>query len=216
MTFFLPFIQPHVILVESLVLNPNFKVMPMKKILYLLIFLLGSSASYGQSQIGMKIAGGISNIRAKDESVGPKFCYQIGVVLTDYFHKEFGFQLEVLYAVKGAESIDEPPVVFDFSYIEIPVLMKFKLTEIGQHKGRMNLNIGMYYGLKQTGEIKIQDRELYANGKEDSDYGLIIGGDLFLDKIVSLDGRLSYGFSKITKSGSYRNLGLVAGFSLYF
>ncbi|MBM2814920.1 MAG: hypothetical protein HW421_1682 [Ignavibacteria bacterium] len=188
----------------------------MKTFLILSVFLLSIVIANGQVKWGIKLSGGITNVTDEKESIGPKFGFQIGGLGIYNINPDWGIQFEGLYSSKGAESSDDPPVKFNFTYLEIPVLIKFKVSEVGEHKGRLNLIGGFYYGAKLSGEVEIQNIKLDADGLESSDFGLIFGIDAFLSRRLSIDGRFSYGLSNLTKSGTSNNLGILAGIAYYF
>lgn len=102
-----------------------------------IIFILSfSSASWagGESEYGFKVGVGSANLSGDvEEFVGKsdsKAVLSVGLFATGKIFGSFYIQPEILYSQKGAKTDDVFDVEVDLSYIEIPLLVKYRLDNM--------------------------------------------------------------------------------------
>jgi hypothetical protein len=189
----------------------------MKKIISILLLLFVSTfyTLNSQTSYGLRIAIGSTNVTTDKDDIGSKFGTQFGFTINENFNSWFSLQSEVLYSTKGSISSDNPPVEYNFVYIDFPVLAKFKVSNLFNNSSLINLNFGLYYSTKLTGELK-QGNDVYdANGLNSYDLGLIFGTEFLILRKMSLDFRYNLGIVDIT-SITNKNKSYMIGLSYFF
>jgi len=188
-----------------------------KALFFSMLMILSSQFLFSQSFFGAKIAGGIANVTDGTQSIGPKFGLQLGGVITHNFNSWFALQGEALYSLKGAEGTAEGiTFAYNFNYLEIPILAKFKVGTFGANFSRVNLNAGLYNAFKLSGEVKVAGETFDASGLESHDLGLVIGTDAFISRNLNLDIRYNLGITNLAATGTLKNIGLLLGITYYF
>lgn len=161
------------------------------------------------------LKGGISatSILVKDMGMmGAIIGYSSGVFITYRVTDWFTIQTEFLYVTKGAWAIHRKTseIIWNFSYLEIPVLFKFGITR------RVNLYLAPYFAYKLSDKVSINNienstlsgntinvsRHLSSTGEEgsgnisDIDYGGIAGIDYNISSFT-VDLRIGMGLASV-------------------
>jgi len=183
----------------------------MKKFLVLIALVLGSFSLYSQDQLtfGVKAAVGTSNVIDGSQGIGGKLAFGFGGLGKYKVNNSFTLQGEALISFKGAESGDEPPYKFNFTYLEIPILAKYTF-------GSSSIYAGPYLGIKLNGEVEYGGVSVSADGLESLDFGISGGYDIFFSKSIAGDIRINYGTASIVKDTDMKNLSLMFGLSYHF
>jgi hypothetical protein len=164
----------------------------MKKLFTVLfLFVLVSSLSFAQMQLGLKAGGNIANINGDDAgNPDSKFGFCAGGFFMYQFSPMFAVQPEVYYTMKGAKekgivNIGGQDVTVDqtltLDYIEIPVLIKLIIPVTGS-----NINpaifAGPFVGINTTAKAKAeydsQTEEVDLENIKSTEFGLQFGGGL--------------------------------------
>lgn len=176
---------------------------------------LGGRLFSDELELGLK--AGILNTKAEISRGLPGVTYgsmnegSFGASLSFFFiGNQFGLQPEVYYAVKGFNVLEtdlgqEVSSKYKISYIEIPVLVSYRLPL----KGRIKPGVvfGPYVGFAQKArEVQTafgdtQERELDDNLKN-VDFGLVFGGNVRYrlgSASIILDVRYGLGLANISK-----------------
>lgn len=183
--------------------------------LCVLSVILGGRLFSDELELGFR--AGMLNTKAKISRGLPGITYgsmnegSFGASLSFFFiGNQFGLQPEVYYAVKGFNVLEtdlgqEVSSKYKISYIEIPVLVSYRLPL----KGRIKPGVvfGPYVGFAQkvrevqTAFGETQERELDDNLKN-VDFGLVFGGNVRYrlgSASIILDVRYGLGLVNISK-----------------
>lgn len=190
----------------------------------MLFFAVSFSSSYSQTmnnvsnttmsrnnQFGLKANLGFSNVNDNESGVGSRFAFNFGAVGTFYISQNMSFQLEGLYSKKGAESLDG--VVFDFSYLDIPILLKKDLKENPTHP--LDIYVGLQFSLNLGGTVKYNGQSAVADGLKDYDVGIVGGIDYGFTRNFLIEVRYNLGLTSATQTGILKNNSIMAGFIVY-
>jgi len=119
--------------------------------------------------------------------------------------KVFAIQPEFLYTMKGARMEEEVlgetvKVAFNFSYLEVPVLVKLMIPTPGGVKP--SLFVGPAIAFKLSAKMKVEyagqtDEEDLSDDMKDTEFGLIISGGLDFGKLT-FDVRYSLGLTTLS------------------
>lgn len=138
----------------------------MKKTTLLFVFVLAVLVS-ANAQLGLGIKGGLNfaNTDAGEafDNLDGKTGYHFGAFV-EIGGGNVALQPEVLFSTKGADD-------FDLSYLEIPVLVKFKFLKI------LNVHLGPQFGILTKAERNNDDVKDYIKS---SDIGGVIGAGVNL------------------------------------
>jgi len=190
----------------------------MKKGFYVAMFiLLASTVAFGQLGIGISkgIKGGLNfaTVGGSDASTGTtsNTGVAIGVFAEISLPGPISIQPEVLYSVKGYK-LDVPGIsstTGTYSYIDIPVLVKFYLLPLPVFKPFFFA--GPSFGLLMSAKEKKDNTFLSTSSEADvkdittgTDIGLVIGVGAKLSLLVidlTVDARYNMGLSTLDKSG---------------
>ncbi|MEI7527261.1 MAG: porin family protein, partial [Mariniphaga sp.] len=180
----------------------------MKKMLLIAVVFLcavGLSAK-GNMSYGFKAAAGIVNISDGTNSIGPKLGISLGGIAKVKIAPIFTLQCEALLAFKGASSADTPPVKFNLTYLDIPILAKLTF-------GDNAIFVGPYLGLKLGATVEQGGASATASGVSSTDFGVVFGFERFFTRNIAIDFRVNWGLSKIASDGSdIKNIGMMFGF----
>lgn len=159
----------------------------------LLVFLLigmGAQAQQhvaGVSGYGMKAGVGWASMGTNDETfnTGTTGGITAGVFVTYTLSPKLALQPELLYASKGS-STDNLFFAsgFDCSYLEVPILLRYNLTQTGKLKPV--LYAGPAVGVLLSGELFSdwfiigRDGSDVSDGMNSVDFSLVVGGELGL------------------------------------
>lgn len=177
--------------------------------------ILGGQLFSDELELGLK--AGILNTKAEISRGLPGITYgsmnegSFGASLSFFFiGDQIGLQPEVYYTVKGFNVLEtdlgqEISSKYKISYIEIPVLISYRLPLKGRI--RPGLVFGPYVGFAQkvreiqTAFGETQKRELDDNLKN-TDFGLVFGGNIRYrlgSASIILDARYGKGLVNISK-----------------
>ncbi|MGV3587995.1 MAG: porin family protein [Adhaeribacter sp.] len=189
----------------------------MKRITFLLLAILLSTASYAQKRVtttapinhnlegstapentGFGIKGGLnfSDVRNTDGSVNfdPKTSYHVGAFAQFSITDWFSLQPEVIYSRKGYDSTN---VARRLDYFDVPLLLVFNPLD------NVSIHVGPQVSLLMT--VKDGDKEV---NKEDSynslDYGMVGGVEARLS-IFRFGARYNLGLNQIYQD-TYRDI----------
>ena len=161
-------------------------------------------------QFGIKAGGNMAKPTGADaddiaDTLKTKVGFVGGVFIAFNLSNSFSIQTEVLYTMKGAtyEYTDVEETVEEKlygDYIEIPVLLKFKLLA---GPVRPFIFAGPYVGFKLSEKLEVMGEEIPMEEAllKNNDYGAIFGGGLQLGSKFHVDVRYSMGLEKILDSG---------------
>lgn len=198
----------------------------MKKLLFIAVLAVISTASFAQISWNVKAGVNMSNLNGiKDSDLKMKFGYQLGVGMEYTIDEMFSVQPSLLFITKGAKASNDYAEASDNPmYLKLPVMgaARFNVSE------GMNvvLNAGPYFAYGIGGKSKYKDKEGdEPEEKEDLfgdkgsykrfDFGLGIGAALEIEQfIISLDG--SFGLTNIAKNSGdgYSPKNMTFGLSL--
>ena len=157
-------------------------------------------------QFGIKAGGNMAKPTGADaddiaDTLKTKVGFVGGVFIAFNLSNSFSIQTEVLYTMKGAtyEYTDVEETVEEKlygDYIEIPVLLKFKLLA---GPVRPFIFAGPYVGFKLSEKLTVMGEEIPLEEAilKNNDYGAIFGGGLQLGRGFHIDIRYSMGLQKI-------------------
>lgn len=165
------------------------------------------------------------NVKEAEEELGEDFKSKLGICvggfITFNISEMFAIQPEVLYSMKGSKAEgtlfgETFKVKFNLSYLEIPVLVKLRITTRGNVKP--NIFAGPSLAIKLSGKTKTE----YAGESEeddledikDTDIGLIIGAGVDFGKLT-VDLRYNLGLTKLSEEDDVKNkaISLMIGYS---
>ncbi|MFD2513069.1 porin family protein [Pontibacter locisalis] len=190
----------------------------MKKIIFLILLLLGSyagqaqisdttvqvadttSASLFNSLFGVKAGLNFSSIYGDDEELLGNYSghrsYHGGVFAQIGWKKRLAIRTELLYSRKGYERSDS---VFRFDYLEVPILLVVNLNEnIGFHLGPQ-INV-MVSATEEGKEVRLMDYNTF-------DYGAAAGFEGRLNRFIA-GARYNLSFENLIKQDDAGNTDL--------
>jgi hypothetical protein len=185
-------------------------------VLFVVILLPGNRLFAFEMEWGLKVGmmHSLSNISRDLPGISwePIHAFSCGSYLVLFFiENHLGLQPEIHYSIKGfnARETDQGQEIFSkykISYIEIPLLLSYKLPLRGRVKP--GVVIGPYFGFAQkVKEVQTvfgstEERELGDNLKK-ADVGLVFGGNIryHLGRVtVILTARYNLGLVTISKN----------------
>lgn len=168
------------------------------------LFALITFSANAQASFRLGIKGGLNFANFDASSVGQTYDsrtgYHVGAFATVKLTK-FAIQPEFIYSVQGSElsdiTLSPNGIKQDFSYLNIPVLLKLYLA-LG-----LNLQIGPQFGflMNAKSEGDIVEQFIGANDLKDaykgSDVSLALGAGWDMPFGLTIDARYNLGLSKI-------------------
>ena len=162
--------------------------------LILIATLLSTSQIQAQTTFGLK--GGVNypswkiSLNGLDVNTSKSTKYVVGGFLNYELNESVSIQPEILYQVMGtlADSID-------LSYISIPLLFKFALTDI------LYVEAGPQFGLLLGASSK-SDTAVKKTNFKTTDIQFVFGGGIKLTEKIHAGFRYGYGLSNIMSSTS--------------
>ena len=184
-------------------------------VLILVMFSNRSIAQYADSAVyylGLK--GGpnfatvdFSSVQRGDPVTEIKPGFQSGIIFKRIGRPHLGIQLELNYIRKGWETVEseEASTIYEIYYLEMPLMSH---AYIGQGKGKVFLNLGMYANtwLSGTvsnvtaGEKNSEELEFDKDVFNQFDYGIAGGIGLSRDfnfGTLQLEGRYQFGLGNV-------------------
>jgi hypothetical protein len=173
--------------------------------LILIATLLSTSQIQAQTTFGLK--GGVNypswkiSLNGLDVNTSKSTKYVVGGFLNYELNESVSIQPEILYQVMGnmADSID-------LSYISIPLLFKFALTDI------LYVEAGPQFGLLLGASSK-SDTAVKKSNFKTTDIQFLFGGGIKLTEKVHAGFRYGYGLSNImssTSTNAFQGTGLIS------
>jgi hypothetical protein len=176
-----------------------------------MLFLFSSSSGY--AQVGIKAGIGVSDIIFKTHGQSsylsfdnkgvthnlPKLSYQLGLFKAIRLSDKWNVQLELLYINYGIDYstdylYDDISYKIDIHYLQLPVLVKYQITQ--GNKSATSLFLGPYTArkLKATKTIEVQNnlQKEEVKNVNSFDYGGILG--IGYDRVFSF-GKIQFDFS---------------------
>lgn len=185
------------------------------------------------AEVRFGLIGGVNGAKVigSDANIVPdwkdRISFQGGVFLTIGLGRFLAIEPEVLYTIKGAKTeYTESDVTYSgvlkYDYLEIPLLLKFRLPlGILTPYVFAGPSVGILLKdavLEITGDSGTTDEPIVTSKL---DYGAVFGGGLELGRSLRLDVRCSYGLKKLIddaegNSLDFRNQVLSANLSIVF
>jgi hypothetical protein len=165
----------------------------MKKLLFIAAISLGVvvSANAQETKFGAKAGVNIATITGDD--VGDDVNGTIGFQVGGYAHigitDAFAIQPELLFDTKGAEDLT-------LSYITIPVLAKYMITE------GFDIHIGPQIGLLMSADSDCEDASDFYKS---TDFGLAAGAGYELESGINFSVRYSMSLGSIAEEFDQKN-----------
>ena len=155
---------------------------------------------FGQTAIGFKVGANIANINLNDDYPGvqnsSRIGYQAGIIIQRELTSKVYIRPEVFYSLKGYKLEDGQSTRVGFNYINIPILVGYKLaTKFSAFLGPQLGLLGPVYGTdKNNGRSKNLNSFIDYNNL---DFGLAAGVNYVLTPKLNLDLRYTNGFTTI-------------------
>ena len=182
------------------------------------LFLFLSSAS---AQIGIKGGIGVSDIGFKKwgqtpylsyevdqlEHAKPLLTYQFGGFYIFQFGERWELQPELLFITKGLNYnkeflYDDIIYKINISYLEIPILMKYKISK--RKKMETALFLGSYVAQKlrarKITEFEGVREKVKVSNVKSNDLGILSGCSLDFLKVMNIDFRISYSLINVVET----------------
>ena len=171
-----------------------------------------SSTLLAQFELG--VSGGINmasfNVEDDEDEVTSRTLWNIGAVVEYKLNKQFSIKSEPMFIKKGGileQSIEDPDLIFDQSYLEVPIQLKFSLGE----KNNVFLIAGPSIGITLSSDLEADvDGIIFkADLKELTealDLGLGIGGGFSLNiypGTLFIQGKYTIGLTNLAKNGTF-------------
>ncbi|MDR2292500.1 MAG: PorT family protein [Prevotellaceae bacterium] len=164
----------------------------MKKILLItLVALLGIATANAQIKVGAKAGGNLATIT--DENAKFKLGFHIGGFAEFTIADRIAIQPELLFSTQGASIKNVDNASLNLSYLNVPVLLKVKLTE--GLSAEVGPQVGFLLSAKSTGE---ESRDLKERCKT-LDFTAVAGlSYTFAEKFV-VGARYNFGLTNVYK-----------------
>ncbi len=190
--------------------------------LLLLFVLIGLTspglAVAGELSVGAKAGMGMSSITGTpdywESYTDYKAGFVAGMVLLYEFNDRLALQPEILYAQKGVQSnlydgIILVDVAASFNYIELPLLLRYQFPLEGKFKPHLFAGPAIAYSLSSELELSasiLSTSVDIGSVTHVSDFLAVAGGGFGYEVgsgVVTLDARVSYGFTNVLLSGDF-------------
>ena len=164
---------------------------------------------------GVLAGGAFAKVSGKDTK-GQNITTRVGIAaggfVTIGVSRNFAIEPEVLFAQKGVKSSDATSTAnLKLSYVEVPVLLKFRFPGTSGGVVVPHLYAGPYLGFKAGCRVSGTDGTLTVSGKCESqpfdvkvkstDFGATFGGGVDVGRAI-IDVRYDLGLSKIGNNTS--------------
>ncbi len=166
--------------------------MTMKKYAFLIIsLLLVAFAMNTKAQglgIGLKAGMNFANQKITDINTNTRTGFHGGIYAIIAFSEKWGIQPELLYSSQGSELPDD---INDFSYMTIPVLLRWKMISF------LSLSAGPQFSILL--DAKNQAGESFKDQFKNSDFGLAVGATIHLPLGLNAGARYVWGFTNVSE-----------------
>lgn len=163
----------------------------MKKLLTTVVVVLFAFGAYAQLGAGIKAGVNFANQSFKsslDVNSESKTGYHFGAFFTLNMSDNVALQPEILFSKQGSElTFNSATSEVDYSYLTIPVLLKYNLL------GVFNLHVGPQFNILSSAKIEDTANNAVTDIKEDLkslDFSVALGAGLNLP--MGLTGGLRY------------------------
>jgi hypothetical protein len=172
--------------------------------------LISTNVSF--AQFGITAGANLSNIggdNTDDNAMKTSFhaglTYDLGI--TDHFFIQPG----LIYSMKGAQSDSLSDFKFNTSYLEIPILAKYKL------ESGLNFFAGPYLGILMAAKFTDGTNDLDVKDQmESTDFGLKLGVGYQLGMGLGFNVHYELGLSNIYKNNDGTNTNSVIGIGVSY
>ncbi len=190
----------------------------MKNLIYAVIVFLVLFASQENAQVSVGFLGGVNfgDLKSEENNIESKSFLGIGGLIEYNLGDNFSLVAEPMYLQKGGvqpESNTQPEIRINLSFIELPLLLKYKFNFSESIKpylvagptagyrlsAKMNADINM---IAFSGDLE--------NVSQAFDFGVTMGAgiEIPLESIfIFLEGRYSFGLIDIHKNGTFEATG---------
>lgn len=159
-------------------------------VLVVMIMMVASVGAYAQAQLAIGVKGGLNfaKLNTDDYSASNRTGFHGGAFALIKLTK-IGIQPEIIFSQQGSKfKIDGNDVKSNFSYVNIPVMLKLYLV------AGLNLQAGPQFGFLSSAKIDGEDvKDSFK--KSDVSVGLGAGWDLPFG--LTVDARYNLGVTKI-------------------
>lgn len=176
----------------------------MKKLItFVFLFFIAIQFGFSQTHFGIKAGANIANMNFNNELQNvtnaenkDRIGYQVGIVAQREISSKVYLRSELFYSLKGYRLNDDQRTTAGFNYINLPVLIGYKLSS------DFSVFLGPQLGL--LGPVYAKDEN---NGRSENlrnvigynkvDFGIGAGVNYTLASRISIDLRYNYGFNNI-------------------
>lgn len=154
----------------------------------IIAIILSSSTVFAQGVgLGLKAGANFANQSITDASPNSITAFHGGAYLVLAFSEKWGIQPEVLFSSQGSELPDD---VKDFSYLNIPVLVRWKPASV------LSIEAGPQFSalLDAVDGSGSSIKEDFKN----SDFGLAVGATVHLPLGINAGARYVWGFTNVS------------------
>ncbi len=195
--------------------------MNLRRLIFVVIVFFMTShgaAAAGDLSVGAKVGFNYSGITETPDYWEPykeaKAGFTGGMVLLYEFNDQLAIQPELLYTQKGVKSnLYEGIILVDvaatFTYVELPILLRYQVPLKGKFKPFVFAGPSISYSL--SSELEFSASILSATVDigsitHVSDFGLVAGGGFGYEVgsgLLTLDARVYYGFTNVLLTGDF-------------
>lgn len=175
----------------------------MKKLILVMaiVTVMCTSVSAGEVIWGIKAGLNLADltgdeIEEKEKRITAGGGIFLDILITEYF----SVRPEMLYIPKGVRASELENSGINLSYVEVPLLAKFRLPN--ESAFSPGFFLGPYVGIITKAEIEIANISTnIKNDMKNADFGMVLGAGLDMNAgkgIITVEGRYSFSFSSIT------------------
>jgi hypothetical protein len=167
----------------------------MKKVLVFLLLCIGTSTMNAQMvQFGLKGGANFSNLEGDGIKGSNYTSFHFGAIVEAKLFENFAIQPELLYSSQGTKVDAEGLKDINYSYVTVPVLAKFYLTENG-----LSLEAGPQFSFLVDQNVKDQFEA------ETFDFGVVGGLGYNITKNFFASARYVVGLTDASKDAEVTN-----------
>ncbi|MGK7389775.1 MAG: porin family protein [Candidatus Cyclobacteriaceae bacterium M2_1C_046] len=178
----------------------------MKKILTTLILTLFALGAYAQIGAGAKVGVNFANQDIEGINTESTTGYHFGAYFTFGISENFALQPEILFSKQGAElSYSSITREVDYSYLTIPVLLRFNIMRV------LNLHAGPQFNILSRAELEesgTMAKEEITDQLNSLDFALAFGGGVNLPKNFHLGLRYVISITDINETFNPSNVSI--------
>ncbi|MCG8474178.1 MAG: PorT family protein, partial [Cytophagales bacterium] len=144
-----------------------------------------------------------------------KIGFQAGAFAEFQFSDAFSIQPELLYSLEGAKTKGEGSVPVNASYLNIPVLVKYYITEgLSLQAGPQ---IGFLMGANMDGESDLGELGKVKDMYKSTNFGLVFGAGYDITENIGVDVRYNLGLTEVPEEeGEVKTSNIIIGVSYKF